>query len=175
MEPIISSLAVQAGKQLINFLSPEKTQKPVNRVSQMDRFENRLEQSLNPQKADFESFLTANHVTGVSSLEILSDRLKQQLMQDTELREFLNSQPLNANFTLEATETGWALQSDTQAVYHLDDNGIAQAAAEKLGKIESILQMASLQPNADLGTLVDQAFDGSNVNVSLNQQISIVS
>ncbi len=173
MEPIISSLAVQAGKQLINFLSPEKTQKPVNRVAQMERFENRLEESLNPDKADFESFLSANHVTGVSSLELLSDRLKQQLMQDTELREFLNSQPLNADFSLEATEAGWVIQSDTQAIYHLNDDGIAQAAAEKLGRIESILQLAALQPNANLDSLVDQVFDLSNVELSLTQKISL--
>jgi len=173
MDPIISTIAVQAGKQLINFLNPEKVQKPVNQVAQMERFENRLEQSMNPEKADFESFLDANHVSSVPQLDLLANRLKQQLMQDGELRTFLNSQPLNAEFTLNETEAGWGIQSDSNAIYHPQDSGVARQVADKLEAIESVLQLASLQPQADLASLVDQAFDLSTAQPNNNTPIAL--
>ena len=159
---ILTSVLVSAGKNIIgDLVGGDSDRSKVDRGGQLARFDQRLDAVSNPEKTSFKDFLAENQVeNSPASLEYLEKRLQAGLLSDQEISEFAEANgALDGSLTIEKTATGYSLVNESGEVYSLEKGSVAEAAVDKLYRIESVLQMVSVDPTVSLDKAIDLSFD----------------
>lgn len=172
MNNIISSVLLSAGKQIIGGLTGSN-QKQVDRTEQLQRFDQRLDFVTNPKKNEFKTFLKNNHAENTISAEYLQKRLKKGLLHQPELSQFVSGNGgLSAPLTIEKSNSGYTLANAAGEIVNIEKGSAMEGLVDKLYHLESVLQLAAVDPGVSLDKVIDLSFENdqlkpvSRVNLS---------
>ncbi|OPZ68434.1 MAG: hypothetical protein BWY82_02554 [Verrucomicrobia bacterium ADurb.Bin474] len=160
MDPILSSLVVQAGKNLIgNLVGADRTQpvRPQDSEGRMARFEERLQQVMDPVKADLKGFLESNRVNSVQGLEALEDRLINGLVHSKEVTSVDTAKGSVGEWDLVCDSGSLRLESERGDQIDLDPNGDLGRGAKRLVQVRQLLEQAQITPGLPFQSLVNTA------------------
>ena len=164
MSNILTSVLVSAGKHLIGELTGSESSKKADRASQLARFDERLDSVVNPDKTQFKTFLEDNHISGQPALEYLQDQLQDTLLTDPNLANFADaSGSLGSELTIDKSPSGYTLMNASGEVLNIEKGTVQEAIVDKLYRIESVLQLAAVDPTLDLDKAIDLSFEADEM------------
>ena len=165
MSSILTSVLLSAGKHLIGEVTGSgNNTKKIDRAEQLARFDQRLDSVVNPDKTAFKTFLDENHIVSKPGLEYLKQRLQDGLLADPEMADFLNvSGTFDDSLTIEKTQSGYTLMNASGEVLNVDKGSMAGAIVGKLYRIESVLQLAAVDPTLDLNKAIEMSFEADDM------------
>jgi len=159
---IISNVLANAGQHIWNSLT-EDSVSSTSRNEQLQKFENRLDYAINPEKAAFKQFLDENFVSSMEGVNFLSQKLENGILSDPQLAKFVaQNGGLSSDYSIEQRGFNYVLTSESGNEYVVGSNTDLSERVGNLYRLESVKQLAALQPGLNLDTLVDQSFQRSN-------------
>lgn len=160
MDPILSSIVVQAGKNLIgNLVGVDRAQpvRPQDSEGRMARFEERLQQVMDPVKADLKGFLESNRVKSVQGLEALEARLINGLVHSKEVASVDMARGGIGKWDLVCDSGNLRLESDRGDWIEVDPNGDLGMGAQRLLQVRQLLEQAQLTPGLPFHSLINSS------------------
>lgn len=162
MSSLITNVLTGVGKQVWNSLTDGNTEVNASRASQLQEFQNRLDFAVSPEKASFKSFLQENFVSSLEGIEFLSQKLQDGMLSDPELAGFISRNGgLSADISIEENAGNFVLKGTQGEEWIVPANSELETTVSHLYHLESIRQLASVQPGLDIGQLVDLSFQKS--------------
>ena len=162
MSSLISNVLLGVGKQVWNALSEDRVSPQQNRVDQLQQFGDRLDYAINPEKASFKQLLSDNFIHSLDGVEFLSEKMKDGLMSDPQLAQFVSRNGgTDGDYSIEKQGSHYMLSASNGQEWVVPANSELESKVDALCRLESIKQLAAVQPGLDLGHLVDLAFQES--------------
>lgn len=169
---ILSSVLVSAGQGLIGKMGESHSSPKLDRSTQLERFDQRLEHALNPEKARFNEFLSEHHVDDVNRALSFRDELKSRLLSQAELNGFVSANGgYDAQFSIDKSASGYSLIGSNGQSYAVESGSEMESLVESVFHLESVLQLAAVSPGLTLNHLVDQAFEEDKNQPSRKQLV----
>ena len=159
MNGLISNVIMGVGKQLWQSLSDGQGATASTRLEQLQRFEQRLDHAVNPEKAAFKAYLTQQSVDSIEGVEFLSQKLQDRLLSDPSMTQFVaQNGGRSADFMIEQRGEQFVLSGTSGREWVVPANSAVEQTVSQLHHLENIRQLASLRPGLNLPSLVDLAF-----------------
>lgn len=157
---ILSSVLVSAGQGLIGKMGESHSSPKIDRSKQLEKFDQRLEHALNPGKARFNEFLSEHHVDDVDRALSFRNELKSRLLSQAELNGFVSANGgYDAPFSIDKTANGYSLVGNNGESFAVESGSEMESLVERVFHLESVLQLAAVNPGLSLDRLVDQTFE----------------
>lgn len=158
MDPILSSIVMQAGRHLVGNLMGADRSQPVraqDSEARMARFEERLERAMDPVKADLEGFLESNRVGSIHGLEALESRLMDGLAHSKEVTSVDLERGVPSQWDLVSESGMLRLENDRGDSIELDPDSALGMGARRLMQVRQLLDQSREAPGLPLGSLLD--------------------
>lgn len=161
MNGLISNVIMGVGKQMWKSFAEPDGAAPVSRAEQLQRFEQRLDFAVHPEKAAFKGYLMSESIDSTQGVEFLTEKLKNGLLSDPALSRFVaQNGGLSGAFSIEQRAGNFVLAGGSGQEWVVPANSALETTVSRLHHLEHIRQLASVRPGLDLNALVDLAFSG---------------
>ena len=158
MDPILSSIVMQAGRHLVgNLMGADRSQpdRAQDSEARMARFEERLERAMDPVKADLKGFLESNRVGSIQGLEALDSRLMDGLAHSKEVTSVDLERGVPSQWDLVSESGMLRLENDRGDSIELDPDSALGMGARRLMQVRQLLDQSREAPGLPLGSLLD--------------------
>ncbi len=163
MSSLISNVLAGVGKQVLNAFTDDASSSKLSHAEQLQQFDKRLDFAVNPEKAQFKEFLQSNFVDSMEGIEFLSQKVKDGLLSDPELAQFVSRNGgLSADFSIDKRGSNFVLTGSEGQEWVVQANSKLEKQVDQLFRLESIKQLAAITPGVGLDQLVEQAFQPSS-------------
>jgi len=165
MSSLIANVLTGVGKQVWNSITEGSAENNASREIQLQDFQSKLDFAASPEKASFKAFLNDNFVNSLQGVEFLSQKLQDSMLSNPELAGFISRNGgLAADISIERQAGNFVLKGAQGEEWVVPTNSELERTVGQLYHLESVRQLASMQPGLELGQLVDLSFQKAAVN-----------
>ena len=165
MSSLIANVLTGVGKQVWNSITDSSSENNPSREIQLQDFQSKLDFAVSPEKASFKAFLNDNFVNSLQGVEFLSQKLQDGMLSNPELTGFIaRNGGLAADISIEKQAGNFVLRGAQGEEWVVPTNSELETTVSRLYHLESVRQLASLQPGLELDQLVDLSFQKAVVN-----------
>jgi hypothetical protein len=167
--------AINVGREVVGMLSDSDNQSTsVARAGQLSEFNARLDQVLQPEKAEFNKFLTNKQIGSIEELSGIVDQLKQTILSDGEMADFLSANGgFEGSFTIDMQGDNFVIQGASGSSYSVPFNSSIRDFVAQLYQAQSVLNASQQNPGMSLSQAVDLAFAGNSGSTLANNPVTV--